>query len=351
MSKQIVNGTAYLLPGNLNSFQLKLYAHLINWKWCHIIRDVGYYKYKGSELPYDAILPKKFIHQRQLPHIFQPALQHLTAHRIKNPFRIHKHFYHMASSQAANINLFLPILHAPQVNDILASLKSDFKSLATDQLDKGYCIEYWGGNYGGQAADKGLLNDKAAQSGTDSDLAIAYRNHDVELCLWLIEHKLTEAEFTTCGGYKSKGRTDKKKHDCKRSFSEILKNMSFCYYHDKCKFKYWDITDANQAFFVGHASHKQCPFQGGMNQLWRNQLLALAIEQDPHSPFKHVSFSVVRHPRNRALYKTLAEYQALIASNPKFFTFTSADVINAATNHADPSLQGWINWYKNLYDV
>jgi hypothetical protein len=127
--------------------------------------------------------------------------------------------------------------------------------------------------------------------------------------------------------------------------------MSFCYYHDKCKFKYWEITETNRAFFVGHASHAQCPFQGGMNQLWRNQLLALAIEQDPHSPFKHVCFSVVRHPRNRALDKTLTEYQSLIDSNPKFFTFTSADVITAATSHADPSLQGWINWYKNLYDV
>jgi len=349
MNKQTVNGIEYLLPGNLNSFQLKLYVHLINWKWSHVTRDVGYYNYKKLKIPYDAILPKKFIHQRQLPHIFQPALQHLTAHRNKNPFRIHKHFYHMASSQAANINLFLPILHAPQVNDILASLKSDFKSLAEDQLDKGYCIEYWGGNYQGASAASGLLGDKAAQSGTDSDLAIAYSNHDDELCLWLIEHKLTEAEFTTCGGFKSKGRQSC--HDCTKTFDGILAGKSTCYYHDIRKFKYWEITEKNRAFFVGHASHAQCPFQGGMNQLWRNQLLALAIEQDTNSPFKHVCFSVVRHPRNKALDKTLTEYQSLIASNPKFFTFTSADVIGAASRHTDPQLQPWIDWYQDFYDV
>lgn len=347
MSKQIVGGIAYLLPEHLNNFQLKLYVHLINWKWKHITTLAG----TSNGASYDAILPSQYGSQGLMPHLYPPVLTALGAHRKMNPFRIHKHFYHMASSQAANINLFIPILHSPQAGTILASLKSDFKSLATDQLDNGYCIEYWGGNYLGTSTGKGLLGDKAAQSGTDSDLAIAYRNHDDELCLWLIEHKLTEAEFTTCGGFKSKGRTDKKSHDCTRSFSEIMKNKSVCYYHDKCKFKYWDITEANRAFFVDHASHAQCPFQGGMNQLWRNQLLALAIEQDRHSPFKHVCFSVVHHPRNTALDATLNHYQKLIDSNPKFFAFTSADVINAATSHADPSLQTWVNWYKNLYDV
>lgn len=349
MSKQIVNRTTYLLPENLNDYQFKLYVHLINWKWSHITRDVGYYNYKGLEIPYDAILPKKFLQQEQLPHIYEPILDFLKAHRIRNPFRIHKHFYHIASSQAANINLFLPVLHAPQVNDILGCIKKDFKSLAEDQLDKGYCIEYWGGNYGGYDSTCGLLGDKAAQSGTDSDVAIAYRNHDDELCLWLIEHKLTEAEFTTCGGFKSKGRQSC--HDCTQKFDEILAYKNTCYYHDIRKFHYWDITETNRAFFVGHASHAQCPFQGGMNQLWRNQLLALAIEQDPHSPFKHVCFSVVRHPRNRALDKTLDQYESLINSNPKFFTFTSADVIDAASRHTDPQLQPWIDWYQDLYDV
>lgn len=349
MSVHMINGVKYLLPEHLSVFQLDMYVHLIEWKWRHITRAPGHYKYGKAVIPYDAILPGSYKQQGLLPHIYGPAQPLLAAHRVGNPFRIHKHFYHMASSQAANINLFLPILHSPLADAILGQLKPDFKTLATDQLDQGYCIEYWGGNYLGASAGKGLLADKAPQSGTDSDLAIAYRNHSGELCLWLIEHKLTEAEFTTCGGFKSNGR--QKCHDCTKSFAAILAHKSSCYYHDVRKFKYWDITDQHQAFFANHGQYGHCPFQCGMNQLWRNQLLALAVERAPTYPFKHAYFSVVRHPRNTALDTTLNAYQALIGGNPKFFAFTSADVLAAAGAHADPALKAWIDWYKDLYLV
>lgn len=46
-------------------------------------------------------------------------------------------------------------------------------------------------------------------SGTDADIAVAYRDYDDDLCLWLIEHKLTEKEFTSCGGFRSRGKTER----------------------------------------------------------------------------------------------------------------------------------------------
>ena len=86
-----------------------------------------------------------------------------------------------------------------------------------------------------------------------------------------------------------------------------------------------------------------------MNQLWRNQLLGLSIEQDDRQPYQHVYFSVVRHPRNTSLHRTITEYQHLVANNPKFTTFTSADVVNAAEKQNDAELNQWIAWYKDLY--
>ena len=86
-----------------------------------------------------------------------------------------------------------------------------------------------------------------------------------------------------------------------------------------------------------------------MNQLWRNQLLGLSVEQDERQPFQNVTFSVVKHPRNTALDKSLQEYQNLIANNPNFSFFTSADVINAASTLDDPELNNWIEWYQDLY--
>lgn len=331
-----IDGHEYWLPNVLNDFQLGMYVHLINWKWEHITKDRG--KARGSE--YDAILPNRYAHDFR---VLYPELVAVTRdHHQRFPFRIHTYFNHMASSQAANINLFLPILLHPRVDAILGALNPQFARLATDHLDHGWRIEFWDEPFG-------TLADKNTVSGTDADMAIAYYNDDGELCLWLVEHKLTEAEFTACGGFASKGR--KERHDCTRSFSDILKNKNTCYYHDVRKFEYWNITETNRDFFVNHAKHVECPFQGGTNQLWRNQLLALAVEQNDRQDYQHVHFSVVRHPENTHLDATVTAYRDLVNDNAKFTTLTSAEVVVAAARHADQGLQQWIDWYKDLYRV
>lgn len=344
MIKYNHNGKPYKIPNGLNEFQLSLYLHLIDWKWQQGITQPG--TSHGHE--YDAILPEAMAALETWPHLYPDIHAPLKAHRRKNDFRIHKHFYHMASSQAANLNLFLPILHHPDAHRVLAAIKPDFASLATDQLDNGYCIEFWGGNLSAESAGKGLLGDKSAIAGTDSDIAIAYRNHQGELCLWLIEHKLTEAEFTSCGGYKSK-RRDKKRHDCSKSFAEVLATKANCYYHDVRKFAYWKITEANQKFFPNHESFSSCPLKGGMNQLWRNQLLALALEQEQQRPYQQVTFSVVHHPDNHHLDASIDSYRNLIGDSPKFSVFTSADVVTAAESIHDMNLDSWSKWYRGLY--
>lgn len=329
-----VEGQEYRLPNTPNTFQEALYIHLIRWKWAHITREPGLDR--GNL--YDAILPKRYA--QQYPMLYPDILVAFRRHLEKFPFRIHNYFNHMVSSQAANINLFLPVLLHPEAGTILGAIKSDFARLATDDLDHGYRIEFWDEPYGN-------LRDKSKTTGTDTDIAIAYYNHAGERCLWLIEHKLSESEFTTCGGFKSVGR--QLRHDCSQPFAAILADKNLCYYHDACHFNYWEITAANQAFFPNHIRHAHCPFQGGMNQLWRNQLLGLSIEQDARQPYQYVTFSVVKHPRNTYLDQSLANYQTIIAGNPKFFTFTSADIITAATALGNPQLERWAAWYRDLY--
>jgi hypothetical protein len=331
-----VDGQDYRLPGRLNPFQQDMYIHLTNWKWEHVTREPGHH---GGR-PYDVILPAAYADR--YPMLYPPIVDALEGHLEKFPFRIHKFFNHMASSQAANLNLFLPVLRHPQADAVLAALRPDFARLAVEQLDHGYRVEFWDEPYGN-------LGDKSKVSGTDADIAIAYYNHQDELCLWLIEHKLTEKEFTVCGGFKSKGRQPR--HDCKKRFADILADKHLCYYHDVCHFTYWDITARHQAFFANHDRYAHCPFQGGMNQLWRNQLLGLSIEGDPRQPYQHASFAVLKHPENTALDDTLATYQGLIANHPKFSVLTSADVIAAAAAVNDPDLNRWIAWYKELYKL
>lgn len=349
MKEEKINDIKYKLPSALTPFQRKLYVHLINWKWKYVTKEVGIYKKKERNstkvitYEYDAILPES-VH-KYYPLIYPDVLLDMLAHKKKFDFKLHQHFNHMASSQAANVNLFLPILLNANVNDVLKELKSDFKSLATDQLYKGFRIEYWDGN---SKTEKGLLGDHNARSGTDSDIGIAYWNKKQELCLWLIEHKLTEKEFTECGGFKSDNR-NKVNHRCEESFTNITANKNLCYYHDVRGSEYWNLTDSNQSFFSNHTQFNGCPFRGGMNQLWRNQLMALALEQT--GEFKHVYFSVVHHPENHSLDKTIADYANLVSHNNKFNRFTSSSVITAALKAGDKKLNDWVNWYKELYNV
>jgi hypothetical protein len=311
---------------------------LIDWKWKNITTDVGY----DRSHPYDAILPEPYASELRV--LYPGIVARMRGHHHDFPFHIHKYFNHMASSQAANLNLFLPILIHPNIDAILGELIPQFGRLATDQLDHGWRIEFWDEPFG-------VLHDKKKVSGTDSDLAIAYYDRDGKLCLWLIEHKLTESEFTTCGGFRSERRKNHPEYDCTRSFLEILNKKELCFYHGSCKYRYWVITEANRDFFPNHIQFVGCPFRDGLNQLWRNQLLGLGVEQDTRQPYQYVHFSVVKHPRNTYLDGSLKRYQALIDFNPRFTLLTSADVLHAAQLHADPTLDDWVNWYRKLYDV
>jgi hypothetical protein len=334
MKTYIKGGKEYKLASILTPFQLEMQMHLVDWKWAHVTREPGLH----NGHPNDAILPEPFA--SEYPMLYPGTLPAFCRHKDEFPFHLHQYFNHVASSQVANLNLFLPILLHSSASTILRTLNPDFARLALSELDHGYQIEYWD-------KDTGNLADHNQISGTDADIAIAYYNHQNELCLWLIEHKLTEKEFTICRGSKSRGR--QAKHDCSKSFSKILADKQLCYCHDVRHYNFWNITEANRTFFVNHIRYLQCPFQGGMYQLWRNQLLGLSIEQDERLPYRHVTFSVVKHPRNTALNETLAEYRELIASNPKFSVFTSADVIAAAAAIGDPNLDQWIAWYRDLY--
>ncbi len=330
------NGKTYRLPSALNAFQEDLYIHLIDWKHRHVTEEPG--TARGHS--YDAILPDYIAAER--PALYPGIRDALEEHRARYPFRIHKYFNHMASSQAANINLFLPILRHPRCAAVLRAVKPDFARLAAEHLDHGYRIEFWDEPHGS-------LRDKTDVSGTDADIGIAYEDDQGALCLWLIEHKLSEGEFTTCGGYRSAGR--RARHDCGRSFAELVNEPSACYYHDAKHFAYWEVTARNSAFFANADGHVGCPFRGGMNQLWRNQLLALAIEQDRKQPYQRVTFSVVRHPGNTSLDRTLEAYRRLIGDNPAFTIFTSEMLVDAAEAHADDALRAWVDWYRELYRV
>jgi len=267
-------------------------------------------------------------------------------HQQNFHFKSHKFADHMASSQIACANLFLPIMAVPDLAPaILQSVKPDIAKIDTEKLDNGFRIEFWD-------EPDNMLGDHNKSTGTDADFAIAYRNHDGQLCLWLIEHKLTEAEFTTCGGARSKGR--KAGNFSCDSTTDILQNLDLCYYHGKCAYNYWPITLANETTFPREhlLSHTECPFKGGMNQLWRNVVLALAIENastGSYAEYEKVYFSVCHHPQNDALNASMETFKTLLGEKDRFSSFSGDPLVKAADESNSPEMKKWAAWYKDLY--
>jgi hypothetical protein len=287
-------------------------------------------EHNGEE--YGAILPEEY--KRNYYPLYQPLVKELSKHN----FKIHKYFGHMASSQAACINLFLPILKDKKTADaILPQINNKYKELATDQLEGGFQFEYWD--------HSNPLNDHNDAAGTDSDVAIAYYDTSGLLSLWLIEHKLTEDEFTTCGGYKSSG--NKKKEYC-RDGQLILNDHSKCYYNYQCDYKYWDFMDQSRTYNPQSLQKRaRCPFIVGENQLWRNQMLGFAIKK--RGQFKNVHFSVVHHPDNHDLENTIGRYKDLLNDDYLFESYTLRDFITASSTIKDKDFNNWLSWYRELY--
>ena len=71
----------------------------------------------------------------------------------------------------------------------------------------------------------------------------------------------------------------------------------------------------------------------------------LALELEKRGVFEDVYFSVVSHPENSFLDKTMNAYRALTNNSPKFYDFKSNTLVNVAVNY----LPDWSNWYKKVY--
>ena len=325
-------------------FQHKVYSYLIKYKKESLKIDGRGISARGIE--HDCLLPNPYC-DAKMPVMIYEGIKTIVEDIQESKFAYKPHItasVHVASSQTACINLFVPILESEYADKILKEsgvAPKGFDHIYRIQLRKGYCFEYWESSLEGS---KGLLGDHSPHAGTDSDVAIAYRNQDNELCLWLIEHKLTEQEFTTCGGYRSKGISKSEKDNCTScSIKELLENHDKCYYHKHCGYYYWRIMEKQYSFFCGKYEGCGCPFKGGMNQLWRNQMLAFELEN--RGVFAEVYFSVVYHPENCFLDKTMKEYHHLTKNSPKFYAFKSNVLVDKAVAY----LPDWSSWYKKVY--
>ena len=77
--------------------------------------------------------------------------------------------------------------------------------------------------------------------------------------------------------------------------------------------------------------------------------MAFAIQKQ--GEYKNVHFSVVHHHDNPHLKETILRYRELLNTPKELTTFTSKDLIEAASSLDNKEIQDWIAWFSDLYMI
>jgi len=184
------------------------------------------------------------------------------------------------ASQPCCFNLFAPLARHPQLADALFS-KLLGEALEVVHIEIEFTPNHWAGAPGFKRTEDESIGDQSERGGTDADVAVFYRTANGKRGVVLIEFKYIEAEFSTCGSYKSKTKGPRIRPGCNSAgwyaqrvgpFRENPPRQPDCGY---LKYQNWRLLERSRALNADAVKQQPgCPFKGSLNQLWRNLLLA-----------------------------------------------------------------------------
>lgn len=161
----------------------------------------------------------------------------------------------------------------------------------------------------------------------------------------LVEVKLSEGGFTTCGGLGSAGNHD---HGPCRDATVLMSDPGRCYltrpWRKKRDRRYWPIFEAAHgglaAAFPG-AKAEACPFAGDAQQPMRQHALALALEQEGLAD--EAWLLLLHHDHNPDVRAHFDAYRALTADPSRLLCWPASTLL-AAGPPTD-----WASWMRHRY--
>ena len=193
--------------------------------------------------------------------------------------RLHDHVAHLLSSQAFAFNLFLPFREGNKEG--LSNRVSELVGarLTIDRVNFEWVPPGW---LLGELEGEWPAGDEPA---TGVDVVLWGRLEDQRRAVVLVEVKLSEGGFTTCGGRSS--RRNRRKDVC-RSAALFLDDPNTCYltrpWGKQRDRRYWEIFTKSRGTVRDAFPHTEpdgpCPFAFNMQQPMRNYAIALGLEQE-----------------------------------------------------------------------
>lgn len=196
--------------------------------------------------------------------------------------------------------------------------------------------------------------DPVLRIGTDADTAVFYIDENGNKGVLIIEFKFIEAEFSVCTSY---SRKEKNRSHCNSQnfFNDfVLSKNTLCGYN---KYRNWDLTEKSKVIDgVKIKSLPACPFRFGLNQLWRNILLAEQVASARQcDEFGFWVFSPI--PNDKYLWKqgeTEKQFRSILTEQgnrhfKKVHLETVLDQLQTiVTDHKD---QEWLMALENKYRI
>ncbi len=269
-----------------NPWQRKAYSNLSEYLEKKGVREFGV---SGNGNSYRHLLREKdgelnFVNKR----LYDLTEERFNQHKAGDRNRI---LTNTASSQAYCFNLFLYLNENKELaNGLFSELLG--KPVTIEHIELEFTPNHLqADSFGESATSNGSLineqdesiGDQSTYGGTDADVAVFYRYEGTKKGILLIEFKFIEVEFSVCGSYKNKKEA---RVLCDTSdFYRVLverqqtdsRHRSLCGY---TRYQNWQLT--TQSAMLNLELVKQssaCPFRFGLNQLWRNMLLAERVAE------------------------------------------------------------------------
>ncbi len=238
--------------------------------------------------------------------------------------RLHRQAAHLRSSQAFALNLFLPFREGPRA--LLSEAVSDLvgSRLRIDRVQFEWVPP---GRLLGEIAGDRPVGDEPA---TASDVVLWGRMQFQRRVAVLLEVKLSEREFTACGGRTSWGNRRK---DVCRSARLFMHDPNACYLrrpvYQRRDRRYWEIFagsfESVHKAFPNADLDGPCPFAYDMQQPTRNLAIARGLEQD--GTVRQAWFALCAHDANPNIARQWAEWRRLLPEPSHAPVFSASEVV------------------------
>jgi hypothetical protein len=269
-----------------NDWQKKVYLHMANF-----LQRKGVLKFgttsKGNI--YKHWLTEEDAHVNFItPEIHKGTLARFDNHKAGDIKRI---LTNTAASQPFCFNLIVFLQQHLALADKLFSKLLD-KEVKIVHLEPEFTPNKCNSIIGFTRTTDESIGDQSNKLGTDSDIAVFYTYGENRKGVLLIEFKFIEPNFSVCTSYKGSTKNEtpqsiKRKEDrraiCNANnfYEEMVEAKNpLCGYN---KYFNWDLTSKSKVIDAEKVkSMVTCPFRYGLNQLWRNMILAEQVAFSRH---------------------------------------------------------------------